>query len=57
MDVVFEFKCARGHLTEKVYPPGTSYDKHAQISCPTCLKNYDLEVAYLTFAYPRKEKP
>ena len=57
MDVVFEFKCSRGHLTEKTYPPGTSYDKHAQIACPVCLQAYDLETAYLVFAFPKKAKP
>lgn len=50
--VVFEFKCPHGHLTERRYSPGTSYDKHPEILCPVCLKNDKADTAYLIFAYP-----
>lgn len=50
-DVVFEFKCPRGHLTERNYPPRTEYSKHPSITCPECLARGEEVEAYIVFAY------
>ena len=56
--VIFEFKCTKGHVTEKRYPPGTSYDKYPHILCPECMKvpTAPLNKAYLIFACPEYKK-
>ena len=50
--VIFEFKCAKGHRTEKVFPPRTPYADYDQIACPECLKAGELKDAYLVFSCP-----
>jgi len=54
--VLFEFKCLHGHLTERVFPFRTEYDKHSQILCPVCLERGFTQDAYLLFAYPEPKK-
>lgn len=50
--MIFEFRCADGHLTERIYPYRTEFNKHDQIACPVCLKAGKLTEAYLVFACP-----
>lgn len=50
--IIFEFKCPKGHLTERIFPPRTSYDKYASIICPKCLDKGTHAEAYLVFACP-----
>ena len=54
---IFEFKCSKGHITRKVFPPRTEYDKHSQILCPHCLERGVPHDAYLVFACPEPRGP
>jgi hypothetical protein len=56
-NIIFEYRCTQGHRTEKIFPPGTAYDKHTQIACPACLKSGEIVDAYLVFAAPREKEP
>jgi len=53
--VIFEFKCPKGHVTERRFPPGTKYDDHPHIICMKCPQGV-IERAYLIFACPEREK-
>ena len=52
--VVFDYKCSKGHETEELFPPGTSYDSRSQLLCPTCLAEGHPNDAYLMWASPEK---
>ena len=54
--VVFEYKCAHGHITERKYPWRTTYESHAQILCPECLKQDKTIEAYIVFSFPEHER-
>ena len=55
--MAFEYKCPKGHLTERIFPPRTPYDKYASILCPKCLDKGTPVEAYLVWASPeRREK-
>jgi hypothetical protein len=53
--IIFEYKCAKGHLTERRYPPGTPYSKHAEIECPNCAEEGKYKDAYIMFARPESK--
>jgi hypothetical protein len=46
----FQYKCARGHIMEKVFPLGTRFDDYDETTCPECLKTLDVKPTYLISA-------
>ena len=47
---LFKYKCLRGHVTTKAFALGTRIDDYDEVTCPTCLKQGDMELAYIVFA-------
>jgi hypothetical protein len=46
----FTYKCANGHVTEKVFPLGTRFDDYDETTCLECLNGSKVKPTYLVFA-------
>lgn len=43
----FTFKCTKGHITERVYPPGTRIEDNDETTCEKCLGVSEVTIAYV----------
>lgn len=51
MKLVYTFKCDRGHVTERVFPPGTRVDDNDETTCDECLKSSVVATAYVVWIH------
>ncbi len=43
----FTFKCAKGHLTQKLFMLGVSIEDYDETTCEECLKSMEVRPAYI----------
>jgi hypothetical protein len=43
----FIFKCAKGHITQKLFMLGTKIDEYDETTCDECLKSLEVRPAYV----------
>ena len=53
---LYTFKCLKGHVTAKMFPPGTRLDDHDETTCTECLKANEVKTAYVIFVESKPEK-
>jgi hypothetical protein len=50
---LYTFKCQKGHVIVKMFPPGTRLDEHDEETCAECLKANELKTAYVIYVEPK----